>query len=310
MSAGLVLWLSVAGIGLLLVLSAQPIGRPRPSLARRLQSLRPDRPEQEALPRVFGLPGLDSLLLPGLAGIGGAFLRLARTLGLDPQATARKLRAACEPYGPAVFWGQKIAGLIVGVVLPPILEAAGIGPASGWPVWIWGASAVAGFAGPDVGLNARLRARRREMLAGLAAATRLLSLAVSAGYGLEQAIAEVAASGRGSFFDDLAHRISKARLESRPAVDALADLAEDADLPELAALAGALMAGTRQGVPVLETLRAQAAAVRERWRLGLIEAGERAAVTMLLPIGVLILPAFFLVVLYPAAINLLQLSSF
>jgi tight adherence protein C len=309
-SAGLVLWLSVAGIGLLLVLSAQPIGRPRPSLARRLQSLRPDRPDRETPPRVFGLPGLDSLLLPGLAGLGEGFLRLATALGFDPRTTARKLRAAGEPYGPAVFWGQKLAGLIVGVVLPPILEAAGIGPSSGWPVWSWAAFAVAGFAGPDVGLNARLRARRREMLAGLAAATRLLSLAVSAGYGLEQAIAEVAASGRGPFFDELAHRISKAKLESRPAVDALADLAEDADLPELAALAGALMAGSRQGVPVLETLRAQAAAVRERWRLGLIEAGERAAVTMLLPIGVLILPAFFLVILYPAAINLLQLSSF
>jgi tight adherence protein C len=148
------------------------------------------------------------------------------------------------------------------------------------------------------------------MLAGLSAATRLLSLAVSAGYGLEQAIAEVASSGSGAFFDELSRRISRARLDGRPAVEALVDLAEDAELPELAALAGALMAGSRQGVPVLQTLRAQASAVRERWRLGLIEAGERAAVTMLLPIGVFILPAFFLVVLYPAAVNLMQLSSF
>lgn len=310
MNGNLILWLSVAGAGILLLLSAQPIGRPRPSLARRLQSLRPDRPERETMPQVFGLAGLDPLLLPGLRAVGGTFLKFAAALGFDPQSTARKLRAAGEPYGPAVFYGQKVAGLIVGVALPPILEASGAGPASGWPVWIWGAGAALGFTGPDLGLNARLRARRREMLAGLAAATRLLSLAVSAGYGLEQAVAEVASSGRGPFFDELARRISKARLESRPAVDALADLAKDADLAELAALAGALMAGSRQGVPVLETLRAQAASVRERWRLGLIEAGERAAVTMLLPIGVLILPAFFLVVLYPAAINLLQLSSF
>ena len=309
MNGNLLVWVSVAGIGLLLLLSAQPIGRPRPSLARRLQCLRPDRPQQEPRPQVFGLAGLDALLLPALAALGESFLRFGSTFGLDAQATARKLRAAGEPYGPAVFWGQKIAGLTVGVVLPPVLESVGIGPASGWPVWIWAGSALLGFAGPDMGLNARVRARRREMLAGLAAATRLLSLAVSAGYGLEQAVAEVASSGRGPFFDELAHRISKARLESRPAVDALADLAEDADLPELAALAGSLMAGSRQGVPVLETLRAQAAAVRERWRLGLIETGERAAVTMLLPIGVLILPAFFLVVLYPAAVNLLQLSS-
>ena len=241
--------------------------------------------------------------------MGDAFLRAAALFGLDPSDTARRLRAAGEPYGPAVFWGQKIAGLGVGVLLPPILSAAGIGPASGWPPWTWGASTLLGFIGPDLGLRARIQARRSEMLAGLAAATRLLSLAVSAGYGLEQAVAEVASSGGGPFFEELARRISRARLDGRPAVEALVDLAADAELPELAALAGALMAGNRQGVPVLQTLRAQAASVRERWRLGLIEAGERAAVTMLLPIGVFILPAFFLVVLYPAAVNLLQLSS-
>lgn len=306
----LLLWITVAGVGLLLLLTAQPLGRPRPSLARRLAELRPERPERAPEPRVFGLQGLDSLLLPGLRTVGEAFLRVASPLGLDPGATARRLRAAGEPYGPAVFWGQKIAGLLVGLMLPRILTSVGIGLPSGWPVWVWVGASALGFVGPDIGLNARIQARRNEMLAGLAAAGRLLSLAVSAGYGLEQAIAEVAASGRGPFFDELALRISRARLDSRPAVDALADLAADAELPELASLAGALMAGARQGVPVLQTLRAQAQAARERWRLGLIEEGERAGVHMLLPIGLLILPAFFLVVLYPAAINLLQLSNF
>ena len=309
MNAALVVWVAVAGAGLLLLLSAQPIGRPKPSLARRLESLRPDRRAAQERPSVFGLPGLDAALLPALTALGDTALRLVAALGIDPRTQARRLTAAGEPYGAAVFWGQKIAGLIIGVMLPPLLGAVGISPLGSWPVWVWAAAGCLGFVGPDIGLNARIRVRRREMLAGLAAATRLLTLAVSAGYGLEQAIAEVASSGRGPFFDELAHRISMARLESRPAVEALAGLAEDAQLPELAGLAGALTAGIRQGVPVLDTLRAQATSVRERWRLGLIEAGEKAAVTMLLPIGALILPAFFLVVLYPAAVNLLQLSS-
>lgn len=309
MNAVVLLWVTVAATGLLILLSAQPVGRPRPSIAKRLQALRPHASVSDAQAQVFGLKGLDPVLVPALRALGGAFLRAVIPVGLDPSATERRLRAAGEPYGPAVFWGQKLAGLLVGLALPPILSAAGIGPPSGWPLWIWGAGAALGFAGPDIGLNARIRVRRRELLAGLAAAARLLSLAVSAGYGLEQAIAEVASSGRGPFFDELARRISTVRLEGRPAVDALADLAKDAELPELATLAGALTAGSRQGVPVLQTLRAQASSVRERWRLGLIEAGERAAVTMLLPIGLFILPAFFLVVLYPAAINLLQLST-
>lgn len=310
MTPELVTWMTVAGAGLLLLLTAQPFGSPRPSLARRLQTLRPDRHDAAPVPRVFGAPTLDRALVPALAAIGAAALRTVQLLGVDPSATRRRLLAAGEPYGPAVFWGQKVAGCVVGFAVVPALAASGIGPSVTSSPWSWIAASAVGFVGPDVGLSVRVRKRRREMLAGLAAATRLLSLAVSAGYGLEQAIAEVASSGRGPFFDELAHRIARARLESRPAVDALSELAEDVDLPELLSLAGALTAASRQGVPVLDTLRAQATAVRERWRLGLIESGERAAVTMLLPIGALILPAFFLVVLYPAAVNLLQLSGF
>jgi len=92
-------------------------------------------------------------------------------------------------------------------------------------------------------------------------------------------------------------------------VDAISAMAQEIDLPELAALAGALQAGARQGTPVLQTLRAQAYAARERRRLGLLEAGERAQVTMIVPVATLIFPAFFLVILWPASIALLRLSN-
>jgi tight adherence protein C len=92
-------------------------------------------------------------------------------------------------------------------------------------------------------------------------------------------------------------------------VDAISRMATELDLPELAALAGALQAGARQGTPVLQTLRAQASAARERRRLALLEAGERAQVTMIVPVAALILPAFFLVILWPASVALLRLSS-
>jgi hypothetical protein len=40
-----------------------------------------------------------------------------------------------------------------------------------------------------------------------------------------------------------------------------------------------------------------------------VEAGERAQIRMLLPTGLLILPAFFVVVLYPAAVQLLKVTG-
>jgi tight adherence protein C len=56
-------------------------------------------------------------------------------------------------------------------------------------------------------------------------------------------------------------------------------------------------------------LPAQAQALRERQRLHVVEEGGKAAVRMLLPISVLILPALFVVVLVPAAAELTRLGG-
>ncbi len=302
-------WAALAGVGMLLLLTAQPAGRARPSFARRLEALRPDASPPPPTPEVFATPGLNRVLVPALRGVGGAALWLAALAGLRPRRAQRRLEAAGDPGGLGVFIGQKLAGALLGLALLPACTAIGLTPFGPWPAWTWLAGAVAGFLGPDAGLAARVARRRRELLDGLGTATEVLALAIAAGAGLEQALAEAATASSGPFFAELATRLARARLEGARGTDALHQFAQAADLPELAALAGAVEAGARQGTPVLETLRAQAAAARERRRLGLLEAGERAQVTMLLPIGLLILPAFFLVVLYPATTALLRISN-
>ncbi len=304
-----VIWSAVAGIGLLVVLVSQPVGRPRPGFAKRLDALRPDLPATPPMPAVFATPGLNQALVPVLGGLGRLALRLAGLVGLHPRRLSRRLALAGDPGGLGVYIGQKLVGGLLGLGLLPACTAVGLAPFGPWPAWTWLAAAVAGFVAPDAGLAARVAKRRRELLDGLGTAIEFLALAIAAGAGLEQALAEAATAGNGPFFDELARRLARLRLEGGRGVDALNELAEQVDLPEVAALAGALQAGTRQGSPVLDTLRAQATAARERRRLGLLEAGERAQVTMLLPIGLLILPAFFLVVLYPAVIALLGISN-
>jgi tight adherence protein C len=304
-----IIWSAVAGSGLALLLLSQPIGRARPSFAKRLAALRPDTPAPPPVAEVFATPGLNQSLVPILDGLGRLLLRLAGLVGLRPRRLARRLAMAGDPGGLGVFMGQKLAGALLGFGLLPACTAVGLAPFGPWPAWTWLAAALAGFVAPDAGLAARAARRRRELLEGLGTVIEFLTLAIAAGAGLEQALAEAATAGGGPLFHELAGRLARARLEGVRSVDALNELADQVDLPELAALAGALQAGTRQGTPVLDTLRAQATAARERRRLGLLEAGERAQVAMLLPIGLLILPAFFLVVLYPAVIVLLGISN-
>jgi tight adherence protein C len=304
-----IVWPLVGGIGLLLLLTAQPIGRPRPSLAARLAALRPDAAPQVREATSFASPTLERLLVPPLRAAGSLGLRLAELLGVPTGRLARRLRLAGEPGGPALHVGQKVFGALVGLGLLPVFNQIGVTPFGRWPAWLWLAAGVAGFLTPDADLARKIARRRRELLVGLGAASEFLALAVSAGCGLEQALVEAAQAGSGPFFAELSHRLSLARLEGQQGVDAISQMAQEIDLPELAALAGAVQAGARQGTPVLQTLRAQAQAARERRRLGLLEAGERAQVTMIVPVATLIFPAFFLVILWPASVALLRLSN-
>jgi tight adherence protein C len=304
-----ILWPLLGGIGLLLLLTAQPIGRPRPSLAARLAALRPDLPAPELERTSFTNPTLERLLVPPLRAAGSLGLRLAELAGIPTDRLVRRLRLAGEPGGPTLHVGQKVFGGLVGLGLLPAFNQVEITPFGRWPAWLWLAAGIAGFLTPDADLARKIARRRRDLLAGLGAASEFLALAVSAGCGLEQALAEAAQAGNGPFFAELSRRLSLARLQGQQGVDAISAMADEIDLPELAALAGALQAGARQGIPVLQTLRAQAHAARERRRLALLEAGERAQVTMIVPVATLIFPAFFLVILWPASVALLRLSN-
>ena len=77
-------WPLVAGIGLLILLVAQPVGRPAPTLAQRLASLRPDQRPAAPAPTSFASPTLERLLVPPLQTAGGRLLRAAEVCGIRP----------------------------------------------------------------------------------------------------------------------------------------------------------------------------------------------------------------------------------
>ena len=297
------------GAGALLLLTAQPVGASRPSLARRLARLAPDAALDRARPRerVFRTTLFEESLRPVLERTGEALARILGRLGLDLQATDERLRAAGDRGGLALFAGQKLAGAPIGFSFLPAAESLGLAPVT--PVWVWLGAAAAGFLLPDVILKRRAEGRLRRMQEDLVHVVELAALAVSAGLGVEGALDQAVAAGEGPLFDELRRLFREARLRGEPASAALSRLATEAGLAEAEPLAAAMRAAAEHGTAVTQALRAQARALRERRRLELVEAGERAQVRMLLPVGLLILPAFFVVVLYPAAVQLLRLTG-
>lgn len=297
------------GAGALLVLTAQPMGAPRPSLRRRLDALRPEATvepprlrERVSRSRLF-----EEALRPALESAGQRGAPLLGRLGIDLRATEERLRAVGDRGGLALFLGQKLAGGLIGLAFLPVAASFGIAPPT--PVWAWIAAAAGGFALPDAMLKSRAEARRRRMREGLVHFAELLALAVSAGLGIEGALEQATSAGQGPLFDEARRVLREARLRGEPSWEALARLPAEAGLPEAEPLAQTVRAAASQGAPVTQALRAQGRTLRERRRLELVEAGERAQVRMLLPIGLLILPAFFVLLLYPAAVQLLRLTG-
>src|SRR4030088_1201304 len=70
---------------------------------------------------------------------------------------------------------------------------------------------------------------------------------------------------------------------------------------ELQTVVGHIEAASNLGLTLTEVLRTQAAALRERKRLSIVEEGGKGSIRMVIPVAVFILPVLFVILLAPAA---------
>ena len=305
------------GLGLYLVLTAQPVGRPKPDLGERLRRLDVDERirlaelGRRARRPLFASRLLESMLRPIVEDAGrllrGVLLRLGLAGGRELDGRLRVLRPGVEVVQ---FLGEKVAaGLIVAVTFP-VMNLLHIEPLGAWPVWLWLVGFGIGFVLPDWDLARRARLRRGLVLMELPTILDMLTLATSAGMALEQALEEVARHSEGVVAQELrlvARELALGQRRNLP--EALNALGERLGTREVEHILGRMSAAYEQGLPLGQALPAHAQALRERQRLHVVEEGGKASVRMLLPVALLILPALFVVVLVPAAAELTRLGG-
>ncbi|MBV8717401.1 MAG: type II secretion system F family protein, partial [Chloroflexi bacterium] len=201
------------------------------------------------------------------------------------------------------------AGAIVALTFP-LMNLLRIHPFGAWPVWLWLIGFLVGYLLPNWDVDRRVARRRGLVLMELPTLLDMLTLATSAGMALEQALEEVGAASQGVVSRELRTVMRELALgQRRNLPDALAGLTERLGTPQVNHILGRMGAAYEQGLPLGQALQAQAEALRERQRLHIVEEGGKAAVRMLLPVALLILPALFVVVLVPAAAQLTRLGG-
>jgi tight adherence protein C len=288
------------GLGLWSLASLVPrLGRP--SLASRVAPYVADFSDgaRAMLDRhtVEPLPIIGSLVSPGLHRVRTAFGRV-----LGGGATIRlRLRQSGSPLTVEAFRSRQLAWSLAGGVLG-ILASLALARTQTLPLLAHGlvvlVFAVAGMVACDYLLQRASSARLARMASELPTVLEFLTLSMSAGEGVLDAVRRVCRISRGELATELGAVIAEVNT-GIPFSDSLTRMAAGLQLPALTRCVEQITGALERGTPLAEVFRAQAQDSREDAKRQLIEIAGKKEVAMLIPLVFLILPTTIVFAIFP-----------
>ncbi len=242
------------------------------------------------------------IIVPVVAGASKIARRVTPIDARD--RLARRLLLAGSPTG----WDAervlafKIISL-VGAVILGVFVTTVLGLSPFIRIVLIGLLAFVGFVAPDSVLNRRVEERQREILRTLSDTLDLLTISVEAGLSLNAAIAQVVQNVPGVLSAEFARMLQEIQL-GVPRADAFRNLAERTDVEELNSFALAMIQADVFGVSIANVLRTQAQQLRIKRRQRAEAKAQQTPVKIVFPLILCILPALFVVIVGPGAIQI------
>lgn len=157
---------------------------------------------------------------------------------------------------------------------------------------------------PNYYLKAKVSARQQKIREQMPEVLDMLSVCIEAGLSFDSSLLKIAEKMSGPFVDELliVHREIQM---GRQRKDALHNMGECSNIPELKTFASSLSQADTLGIPINNVLKVQAAQLRLTRKQQAQEKGMKAPVKMMIPMVIFIFPVIFIILLGPTILQLI-----
>ncbi|KZE92019.1 hypothetical protein AVP42_02922 [Agromyces sp. NDB4Y10] len=158
---------------------------------------------------------------------------------------------------------------------------------------------------PDVRINSRAHDRQNKIRRALPDTLDQMTIAVEAGLGFDAAMAKAARGGHGPLADELI-RVLQDMSIGRTRRDSFHELEGRTSIEELRRFVRAVIQADAYGIALGDVLRVQAGEMRLKRRQRAEEQAQKITVKILFPLVFCLLPVLFIVILTPAAVQMIR----
>jgi len=249
-------------------------------------------------------PFAERVIIPIINRIGEISARFTPQKAM--QDTARMMEQAGNPWpiDAATFLAIRfiLAVVLGGFVIAMVLLSPAPNPSDN-AMYIGGA-AFGGFYLPHLMLTSRITNRQNEIRKAMPDALDLLTICVEAGLGFDAAMAKVSEKWDNQLSLAFARTIKEVQL-GKVRRDALKAMSDRLGIAEMTSFVAAIIQSEQLGVSMAKVLRIQSDQMRVKRRQRAEEEAHKAPVKMILPMAFLMFPTIMIIILTPAAIQIM-----
>ncbi len=243
-------------------------------------------------------PFSERVLMPMIRSMARLVTRFAPQKSMETVRHNLELAGNPNNWGPAEFLGVRgLAGVMMGVLTFLVLNMAGL-PMEKKLMFTFLLAAL-GFQYPIIWLGGKIKKRKANIVKALPDALDLLTISVEAGLGFDGALAKVTEKWDNELSREFGRVLSEIRM-GKLRREALRDLADRAEVPDLTNFIAAVIQADQLGVAMTRVLRVQSDQMRTKRRQRAEEKAQMAPVEMTIPLVLLIFPSLLVVILGPA----------